>query len=199
MRPIEFQPKRKFIQSEKTLEKIHYRILIGLMIVAAAYYLIGPKKIGHDTRYSIYIFWVPTITGMLALGIYRRNFLINRFAANKGFFLRAFMIFFYLMQGLLFSYLSFGQLAKIGWDVSHYITVQENIAETFNCPITRFWLGHRPGVEFTFNGQHEMIRVKYSTLKDYKDKNAKDYFLKIKGTRGLWNYYTVNVWSIEEK
>lgn len=140
MRIINNQQRRKHIKEEKKLEKKHYRIIVALMILDVVYYyFIQPKTIGHDIRYSIYIFWLPTLLGMLILALYRRKFLIDRFLNNKGVALWAFMFFFYLLQGLVFSYLSFGQIAKISWDFINYQTAIQNSREVLECDITRFW------------------------------------------------------------
>jgi hypothetical protein len=200
MKNKNFKSKKKFIQNEKNLEKKHYRIVVGLMVTSIIYYLfIEPKTIGHDDRYLIYIFLLPTIGGAILLGIYRRQFLINRFSTNKGFILWSFMIFFYLAQGILFSYLSFGQLAKISWDYCNYTVAKNNNEETLYCDIRRFWTGKRPSIDFTFNDRNERFRVEYSDIKPYKDKDYKNYKLKINATEGIWNYYTVHGWTIVQK
>lgn len=200
MAKANYNNKKKYLQTEKKLDKLHYRIIVGLAIIAIIYYyFIEPKTIGHDNRYTIYIFAVPTIIGMLILGFYRRQFLINRFTTNRGIVLWTFMIFFYLIQGMIFSYLGFGQVAKISWDIYNNKTVSQNSQDTFECKITRFWTGKRPSIDFKFNDRHESIKVNYSTIKEYENKNEEDYILNIKATKGLWNYYNLNEWNIEHK
>ena len=197
---MKFGQKRLTVTKEKKLEKVHYRILIGLMVFSVLYYyIIEPKTIGHDSRYTILIFALPTVIGMLILGIYRRQFLINKFTTNRGIVLWSFMTFFYFTQGVLFSYLSFGQVAKISWDYFNNKAVEQNIVEIFDCKITRFWTGKRPSIDFNFNNRHESIRVNYSTIKEYKDTNPDDYYLKITLRKGLWNYYFVENWNINNK
>lgn len=200
MRQPKFKQRKQFSLTDKKLEKKHYRIIIGLMIFGVAYFLFfDTKTIGHDIRYSLYIFWLPTIIGMLTLGIYRKKFLINRFANNSGIAMYTFMTLFYLFQGLLFSYLSFGQVAKMSWDYCNYKTVEQNSEEIIVCPITRFWLHKEPCIDFKFKNRHESFKVSYSTIKDFKDKNEQEYALRINATKGIWNYYTVNSWKIVKK
>ena len=195
-----YQNKKKFVQIEKKREKLHFRIIIGLAIIGVIYYyFIEPKTIGHDKRYTIYIFTLPTIIGMLILGFYRKQFLITIFKTNRGFTLWTFMTFFYLLQGIIFSYLSFGQVAKISWDFFNSKVVEQNSEEIFDCKITRFWNGKSPSIDFKFKGSHESIKVNYSIIKEYKDKNEDDYTLNIQATRGLWNYYKLNEWNIKHK
>ena len=109
------------------------------------------------------------------------------------------MTLFYLTQGAIFSYLSFGQLAKISWDIINNKTAKQNSEEIFDCKITRFWTGKRPSIDFKFNNRHERISVNYSTIKEYENKNEEDYKIKIRATKGLWSYYKLNEWNVEQK
>lgn len=201
MKKANFSNRRQFLQGEKRLEKKHIWLIYLFGIIAAAYYFfIEPTTIGHDRRYLIYIFLLPTIFGMIVLGIYRREFLVNRFSQNKGFILWTFMLVFYLGQGFIFSYISFGQAAKMGWDYVNYRATQENQEETLICPVADFRTGKRQDyIDFKFNGKYESLKVSYSTFRDYQGKNPNDYFLRINATKGLWSYYTVNGWTIEYK
>lgn len=109
------------------------------------------------------------------------------------------MTFYYLTQGIVFSYLSFGQIAKVSWDYFNNQTLKQNTEEIINCRITRFWTGKNPSIDFMFNNRNESIKLNYSTLKKYENKNVNDYNLKIIVTKGLWNYYNLNEWNIEHK
>ncbi len=195
-----YNSEKSFILTEKKLAKLHYRIIVGFSIIGIVYYcFIEPKTIGHDNKYTIYIFLLPTVLGMLILGFYRRKFLINRFTTNKSLILWIFMTLSYLLQGLFCSYLSFGQVAKITWDYYNIKKVKKNPEETFNCKITKFWIGKRPSIDFEFNEKHESINVSYSTIKEFENRNVDDYLLKINVSKGLWNYYKLNQWKIEHK
>ena len=199
MKQTKFKRKKQYITAEKRLENIHYRIIIGLIIFYIAYHaFIEPKTIGHDIKYAIYIFWLPTIFGMLILAFYRRQFLINRWITCNKVIERIFIVFFYSFQGFLFSYLSFGQFAKMSWDSCNYFAFQKSSEETIVCPITRFWTGKQPCIDFRFKGNHESIRVKYSSIKEFVDKEEL-HLLKLQVTEGIWNYYKVNEWRVEEK
>jgi len=167
------------------------------------YYYLEPitigKTIGYDWRYNIFIFWSPTIIGIITLGIYRRNFLINRFSTNKGLALWTFMILFYLAQGLMFSYLSFGQIANVTWGIINKKTAEQNPIEIFQCEVTKFRTHKGPSFDFKFKGVHESIRVNYETIKEYKDKNPNNYIIEIEGRKGIWNHYILNSWILKEK
>ncbi len=105
-----------------------------------------------------------------------------------------------LTQGLLFSYLSFGQAAKISWDVLNNWTAKQNIEEVFECQVTRFWTGRRSNnIDFLFKDRHDKFNVHFETIKNYLDKNPNDYYLVIKARKGLWNYYLVESCDIKNK
>lgn len=193
--------KRKFKQAEKRLAKKHYRILIGLLIFGCIYYyFIQPITIGRDSRYTIYIFWMPTLAGLIALGIYRRKFLIDAFVTAKGFAVRSFMVFIFFIEGIVVSYLIFGQIANIGWNTINQNVAKGNPVETINCELTKFFLGRKSnnGMYFKFHGRSEKIKTDYQTIKFYLDKNPDDYKLEIKVQKGIWNHYLLKQWTIKE-
>lgn len=196
-----FGQKRFTVTKERKLEKRHYSIVIGLMISYATYYIFfEPNLIGYDSRYAIYIFLLPTLLGLLTLAVYRRQFLINRFSTNKGFTLWTFMTVFYLLQGVLFSYLSFGQVAKISWDIMNNRAAKQHVVETFDCQVTRFWTGRRSNsIDFLFNDRHDKFDVQYKTIKAYLDKDPNDHYVRISARKGLWNYYLVEDWDLKNK
>jgi hypothetical protein len=200
-----YTEKRQFIKDEKRREKKHSPIIIGLILFGVGYYyFIEPKTIGHDIRYSIYIFWLPTILGLVTLAIYRRQFLINKFSTNKGFVLWAFMIFFYLFQGFVISYFSLGQVAKISWDILNERATKQSQIETLRCNVTKFskgtsTRGSRSSIDFTFKDRPERIFVDNATIKEYIDENPKKYEILVEGQQGIWSYYKVTSWTLTKK
>ncbi|RYE53466.1 MAG: hypothetical protein EOP48_14335 [Sphingobacteriales bacterium] len=200
MKTKTYEAKRQFVQKEKGLEKKHSKIFIGLAIFACAYYyFFQPKTIGNDIRYNIFIFWLPTLIGTLTIGIYRRKFLLSKFSTNKGFTLWTFMTVFYLLQGFISSYLSFGQVAKISWDIVSWQNANENQTESLVCKVARFRSERQYAIEFEFDGKHERIYVDYQTLKPYVDESPKEYEITIEAQKGLWNYYFVNNWTLRKE
>jgi hypothetical protein len=107
------------------------------------------------------------------------------------------MLFFYGLQGILFSYLIFGQIAKISWDILNKSAAKENSEEVIICKISKFWTSKSSNqIEFQFENKLERFNVSYSTIKPYLKTNPKDYYLKIEANKGIWNYYLVNNWEI---
>lgn len=161
--------------------------------------LIEPKTIGGGYRYTLYIVGLPTLFGLLALGYSRRQTLKKRLAESKGFLLRAFLSIFHLLEGLLFSYLSFGQLAKMGWDYANTRAAEAAVRETIECPVTRFRTKRRPyAVDYRFHNRDERFWVSYSWIREYKDEDPGDYSVEIEVRKGIWNYYIVDSWELRK-
>lgn len=187
-------------QIEKKLDKKHYKISIGLMICGVIFYFfIKPITIGHDIRYSIYIFWLPTIIGMFALGLYRKNFLIQRFTSKKAIGLFIIDAFYFLVHGIIFSYLSFGQLASITWELLNYIEAKQNPQEIIECEVERFWVKKNPTIDFKLDNKSERLKVKYSEIEMYSEENPTDYKIDIRVHKGIWNHYLVEDFEVKKR
>ena len=158
---MKFNKKRTTIQKEKNKDKnkdkIHYKILIGLLILGVLYYLFfEPNLIGNDSRYTYYIFLTPITIGIVVLFLYRKNFLIYKLNSCKNLKNKIFILFFYGLQGILFSYLLFGQIAKNSWDKLNERIAEKNPEEVLICEITRFWTSKSSNqIEFQFENKFE--------------------------------------------
>ena len=171
------------------------------MIFGAIYHFFTkPTIIGLDLRYTIYIFLLPMIIGMLSLGIYRRDFLADRFKGGQSIVFLSLMSVFYLLQGLIFSYLCFGQIAGMGWDLANALTAKNNIREPLHCEPNKIWTTNRSGyISFTFHDKSETFATDDQYAKDCVGKNLKDYTIAIEARRGIWNCYLVDSWEMRKK
>lgn len=196
-----YKSKRQLLQEGIKLEEKHYRIFITLAIFACTYhYFFQPKTIGNDIRYNIFIFWLPIITGIISISFYRRKFIVNKFSTNKGFALWTFMTVFYTIQGLIASYLIFGQIAQISWDIANQQMANKNRSDNLDCDIIQFYSRRSPySIVFKFNKKYETINVDYKTIKSYVEQNPKEYKVVIAAQKGLWNHYLINDWTIQKK
>lgn len=182
------------------MQKKADKLLLFLLAFGAIYYyFIAPKTLGHDVRYSIYIFGLPTLIGLVSIGIYARLFLIREFSTHKEIGSRIFMAFMYLLQGIFFSYFSFGQAAKMGFDFLNDNVASKNKIETVECVVDNFSYGKNPSIEFHFNGHYERLEVAYSFIAPHKNENPNHYSVRLILKKGLWNYYRIQSWSLLQK
>lgn len=196
----DYQHKRDYIHREYKLGRKHYALIIALFIFAIAYhFFVEPLTIGYHIRHTLFIIYLPVAIGIITLGIYRRKFLTAQLSRYSGFVLKAFMIMFYLVQGIIFSYISFGQVAKMAWDAANYTTSGQQAPQLIYCDINRFWAHRNSKVEFTFQNRYEHFNTTYRHLKPYADKNPKDYQLEILARKGLWGYYIIEHWALVQR
>jgi hypothetical protein len=190
--------KRALINKEKKTERIHYSLLIfALIFCIVNLAFIESETIGHDERYVIYIFWLPTIIGIIFFGLYRREFLIRKYLSFKKTYDKIYVIGFYLLQGILVSYLSFGQTASVIWNYLNKKESEKNMTEIINCKVTGFYTKKNPEVSFEFKNQTEVFNVSSETNRENYNRNPKDYELEITVQKGIWNYYIVKHWKLK--
>ena len=204
MKSKKYLEKRKFIQEEKKKQKKYGAILILLGILGAIYFwYFRPTTIGHNLKYNIFIFWTPTILGISLMAFYRRKFLLNQFTRNKSFILWVLLTLFYLSEGVIFSYLSFGQLADITWNIVNKRISNESPRETFDCQVTNFDLGghgvHSKTLRFDFKTRSERVYISNETSNMLSGKKPEKYKIRIECRKGIWDYYTLTDWTLIEK
>lgn len=183
------------------LERVHYRLLIVLIIVAIIHYtFFSATMIGGDRRYALYIFWLPTLCGILAIAFYRRRFLMREYQESPKSPWSVLLFLFYFAQAFIFSYLSIGQIAQISWTIMAKQVGEKNQVETMKFPVSRFFY-HRGtvDVEFKFDGRHEELKTRHRDLIGYEEVLAKDYVVEISARKSIWNYYLVDDWEIIKK
>ncbi|HTN16072.1 MAG TPA: hypothetical protein VL092_00215 [Chitinophagaceae bacterium] len=144
--------------------------------------------IGSDSRYNLYVGLLPTTAGCLFLLYYRWHFLVRNFLAFNGVFLKMFLIFFYGLQGLIFSYLSFGILAKTLWNYTNKIAADGQPAEQIGCPLLAFQQGKNSYIYYLFRGKKEKLNVRYKTLNPYEGADPDEYTIRFTVRSGIWDY-----------
>lgn len=192
--------RKKFKNKEKKLQQIHYTLLIMAMISFVVYYMFFRNTtIGHDVRYTIYVFLIPLIIGILFFGIYRREFLIKTYLSFKETYAKIYVIVFYLLQGIIVSYLSFGQIAWITWSYINKKEAEKNKTEMISCDVTGFYTKKNPDISFKFKNQTEVFNVTSEMYRENYNRNPKDYKVEITAQKGIWNYYVVKHWELKNK
>lgn len=198
-RKLKKTEQKKFKKKEKKLEQIHYFLLILAMVFCILNYTFyEDNTIGHDVRYIIYVFCVPLIVGILFFGIYRRDFLIKTYLSVKETYAKIYVVGFYLLQGIIVSYLSFGQIANVMWNYLNKKEAEKNNIELIYCNVTGFYTKKNPDVSFKFKNETEVFSVNSETNRKNYNRNPKDYQLEITVQKGIWNYYIVKHWELKK-
>ncbi|MBZ4037652.1 hypothetical protein K6T82_23020 [Flavobacterium sp. 17A] len=191
--------KRILKNKEKKIDLIHYILLIAALILFILNYtFFTSKTIGHDVRYTIYVLWLPLITGVLFLGIYRKDFLIKKYRSFNETYAKIYVIAFYLIQGIFVSYVTFGQIASTTWNYLNKKEAAKNKIEIINCKVTGFYTKKNPDVSFQFKNRIEVFEVSSEMNRENYNRNPKDYKLEIKVEKGIWNYYVVTYWKLKK-
>lgn len=187
----------------KKHEDKRYRAFIILSIIGVIYYFfIEPTTIGGDWRYGVFVFAVPTLLGVIAWGIYSREYIRLVTIDYKGFGAKAALACFLLVEGLFLSYLSFGSAANITWNTINQIEADNNGISTQEYDITELTKGRRRRryINFKFDeNNEERLRINSSTYRTYIDENISKYKLNIRQKEGIWGYYIVDSYSIVSK
>lgn len=187
-------------KSKKRTSNLNYIILVGLVVLSVVYRsYFQIETIGSDYRYFLIIFLIPTVLGILILGIIKKEFLKTILKDSKGLFSKGFMTFLYIVQGFLFSYLSVGLLANVIWDNLNKKTADLNSIEIIDCRIEKINSGSSrtsPNIYFLFYGKSESISIDHETYGKYYDSKHTDLNLQIIVRKGIWNYYVLDEWKI---
>ena len=190
--------KNKIRENSKKNENNEFHIFVFLVIVYLFYETISPDILGINDRYIIYIIIIPTISGLILILLYKINFLKKIFRTYENSFKNIIVTSIFFIYYTMFSYFSFGLTAKIAFDYIHKELVKKSSKQIFYCDVKQFWLKKNPRIDFYFNSEFESFRVDYPTIENYENEENK-YHLKIVATKGLWNFYTLNEWTIEKK
>jgi len=194
-----FTKNKGYLTKEKKLEKVHYKLFVfGLISYVIYYGFLSPKIIGHSSNYFYLVFLSPVLFGLIFLSIYRRKSISHRWFSCKTIFDKIFIVAFTTIQGVIISYTSFGLVAMIIFDFLNKSVAEQNSIETKVYQIDRFWTKRGSEVNFYINGHWETIKVPYSKIKDYANKNPEDYNIVLKAQKGLWGYYLLKEWYIEQ-
>ncbi|MGZ5283811.1 MAG: hypothetical protein ACXWEY_16165 [Bacteroidia bacterium] len=204
MKSRRYTEKRKLKRESKKQEKIYNYIFVALAIIWIAYYIcFEPETIGDDYRYNLYIFWLPTIAGILALGFYKHE-LLNEAIKERKIISKFIAVLFLFLMSAFWSYLSIGQLSKI---IFH--TINKEVAKTENTETHRLDINQiaksrgrgttKYKIRIKFQDKTEEVNISYEKFKQYENENPKDYLIKVKLQKGIWNYYLLNDWDIVRK
>ena len=201
-----FETKTAFKTRVKKRAKIEEKIFIGILVLGVIYYLFFESlSFGEDYRYTLYVFWLPTILGFIFsvkysfIAQYWRSLLID-LKKEKYFVMKIFYPLFLVAMTFMYSVIMFWMPSNIIWDGVNKIESITNKIEVYNLPVDEFHEGYgrrdRDKICFRFKNQPESIPVSSEFIKSYSEKNPKNYRLKLEVRKGIWSYYVYESFEI---
>lgn len=186
----------------KKRAKLEEKIFIGVLISAVIYYLFFESiSFGEDYRYQLYVFWLPVVLGFFLAIKYSYvaeywSSLLEDIKKEKHFLPKIIYPIFLFVMTFMYSVMMFWMPSNMIWDVINKMEASNNKIEVFQCTVQKFDGGKRESIDFYFNKSWGSIPVHYETVKPYLDKNPKNYKIKIKVKKGIWNYYVLEDFDI---
>ncbi len=147
-------------QQRWTDKKLYPWVLISLVLTVLQYWF-ELKLIGVGLRYQLWITWIPLVTGITVLGALRWDYLKLRAAEMEGFGWKMLLWIFMLVQGALFSYTSFGLVARTTADIFNRMEVRYGAVLVERYAIDEALMGRTKRLSFTRDGRLEMIHTTY--------------------------------------
>lgn len=193
---------------EKKREEFQYKYLMATIAIGVIYhYFFESYSIGSDSRYDVFVFWLPVTIGLLL--IVRFNVLsidwkdiLPTIKKEKNIFYKIIHIPFLILMHFMLSVIIFWLPANIIWDTLNKIESNKNPVETYIIKADEFHrsTGRRSSnkIYFTFKGKTESIRTTYEDIKSFLDKNPNNFRVIIDVKKGIWNYYVLQSWDIKE-
>jgi hypothetical protein len=200
-RKLSYSEKRTFKNKERSLEKKHYAILIGLMLAFVFLYAIdNTVVIGEDFRFPLFTIYLPLIIGITILIFYRKEFLIIQFSNEKNRLVKGFMIAFYITEAILVSFLALAYPSQFILTQINKKISSNNSPEIIVCKVANFFEDRRgSSINFKYNNNVERIKISHKEMKIYINKNPDNFILELTVKKGIWNTYVVQKKEIHTK
>lgn len=189
---------------QKKRAKIEGKIFFNIIVIGLVYYIFfESKSIGGDYRYDLFVFWMPTLIGFF-LSIKYFSFseywssLIPDIKKEKRFILKIFYPIFLTVITFTYCVILYWMPCNVIWDCINKYVANKNRTEVFIVPVTQFKeVSKSPDrIDFYMNNKFESIPVASEVIKPYLGKNPKNYKIKIKVKKGIWNYYVLEDFDI---
>lgn len=200
--------KAKSLKSrQRWTDKKLYPWAIASLVLTAVQHLFSLDLVGVGPKYHIWVTWIPLAVGLFVMAISRRNYLMARSSAEAGVGWKLLLWAFMLVQGLLFSYSTFGLAARFTVDILNRLEVRNGEVDHEQYPIHEAYMqgrrGRRHRLTFFRDGRREHVKSGYvKEMADQRWDPPFDIILRttpgILGTTVLMDYSWVRVERSEE-
>lgn len=126
-------------------------------------HMLGLVVIGKNSLYTALVYLIPTALGVLVLSTLRWGYVLRRLAVTRGMLWKVGLCAFFLVQGVLFSYCSFGLVARTTADIWNRSLRRTGSLSIERYPIDEAWMKYRSShhIAFERNGHREQILTGY--------------------------------------
>ncbi len=197
--------KKKHIDQEelkKTENKTVYLLVILVIINFLIRNVYSTETIGGKSGYFIYFFLIPTIIGIAIISFLKLSFLKQKLNEAKSLIDKFGLSIIYLIQGFLFSFLTFGLISNIIWTSLTLNNTSGDNSIFIDCPITdindksRYTQAH---IYFTFNKEPERLDLNYNLYLKYYKSETKDLKVSLELQPVILDYFVIKDWQILKK
>lgn len=192
--------------NETKKDKYHYYLLVILAVLGLVHEtFLKPETLGHDIRYTYYIFGLPMVVGFAFISFYnlstvKKILRINVQITIKEQFARIFSLVVLIVVGLALSYFCFALPVDIVFQQLNRREAKKNPTEMIHCSISQFNRGKKFGasIDFKFQNKFESFKISRKYYDSHKDIDLSKSYLEIIASKGLWSYYIVKNWEIKQ-
>ena len=157
------------MQKQKTLrqhqgwtDKKLYPLAIAAMVLSLLQFMFSLNLVVSDRGYDLAVTWSPLFIGVLVLAVFRRKYLLARSSEIQGVAWKLIFWTFMLLQGILFSFMSFGLVARATADALNRVELQNGTTMTEQYPIREAYMrGGKSYVVYIRDGQSERVKTGY--------------------------------------
>ncbi len=161
---------RTLKSQQRWADKKLYPWIIASLVVSVVQHWSSLDLIGEGAQYQLWVTWVPLLTGVMVLGILRWDYLTLRAADMEGFGWKLILWGFMLIQGLMFSYTSFGLLARTTADLLNRSATRDEAIRIERYPVREAYMRRRSRdarLRFNRDGRSESVKPGY--IKELRD------------------------------
>lgn len=120
------------------------------------------QLIGVGSVYRVWVTWLPLALGTIVLATLRWRYVLLRIKEMETLGWKAVACAFICVQGLLFSYTSFGLAARTAADILARTEMRTGSVFTeYHSILSASMRGRNPAISFVRNGEPELLRTAY--------------------------------------
>jgi hypothetical protein len=187
------------LKKKESEDKAIYAAIIACAVLFVCIHSFKPLSIGSDNNYTFFVIILPIIIGIsLLIGYRKKIFNTEAIASITNMWKNIGTWILLLFVATLFSFLTFGTLASLSFEVANYCAAKDSKQQTVILPVEQFLIDsgrHKNhAVYFLFEGDSEKVGIELEEARRYMASGCKH--IKVTIRKGLWNHYLVDDFDI---